>query len=53
MSNVNNQYYNALLYGDVDPDTVNPEFLAALETAGLSQVLASYQDQLNDWLASK
>lgn len=51
VSNVYNQYNNALLYGDVDPETYLPEFQAALEAAGLNDILADYQAQVDAWVA--
>lgn len=47
------QYAPALECGIVDPDEVLPEFLSALETAGINDVIAENQAQLNAWLASK
>lgn len=47
------QYAPALECGIVDPEQVLPEFLSALETAGIDAVIAENQAQLNDWLASK
>lgn len=51
VSNVYNQYNKALLYGDVDPASYLPEFQAALETAGINDVLADYQAQVDAWVA--
>lgn len=51
VSNVYNQYNNALLYGDVDPATYLPEFQAALEAAGINDILADYQAQVDAWVA--
>lgn len=53
ISNVFNQYVPGLICGTVNPDTTIPEFLNALEGAGISTVIAAKQDQLNAWLASK
>ena len=50
VSNVVNQYNNVLLYGEVDPDEYLPEFLAALETAGINDIVADYQAKLDEWL---
>ena len=36
-------------YG-ADPDEYLPEFLAALETAGINDIVADYQAQLDEWL---
>lgn len=53
VSNVYNQYYNALIYGDVDPDVVLPEFLSALEAAGINDILTEYQTQVTQWLENQ
>ena len=50
VSNVVNQYNNVLLYGEVDPDEYLPEFLSALEAAGINDIVADYQAQLDEWL---
>ncbi|MBQ6551182.1 MAG: ABC transporter substrate-binding protein [Lachnospiraceae bacterium] len=50
VSNVVNQYNNVLTYGEVDPEEYLPEFLAALETAGINDIVADYQAQLDAWL---
>lgn len=51
ISNVYNQYYNALAYGDVDPAEKLPEFLDALDKAGIQDVLTEYQSQVDKWLS--
>ena len=53
VSAVIGQYAPALECGIVDPNEVLPEFLSALETAGIDKVIAENQAQLNAWLASK
>ncbi len=53
ISNVYDQYFNALTYGDVNPDDVLPQFYAELEAAGIDEVMAEYQNQINTWLANK
>jgi putative aldouronate transport system substrate-binding protein len=53
VSNVVSQYYDALRYGDLDPEVYNPQFLQALEEAGINDVLESYQEQINAWLTLK
>ncbi|MBR4461683.1 MAG: extracellular solute-binding protein [Erysipelotrichaceae bacterium] len=45
------QYVNILTYGDVDPDEKYPEFLAALQDAGIDTIIADYQAQVDQWLA--
>ena len=50
VSNVYNQYDKALMYGDVDPASYLPEFQAALEAAGINDILADYQAQVDAWV---
>lgn len=52
VSNVVEQYVNNLTYGNVDPDTVYPEFLQALKDAGIDKIIAEYQAQADAWLKS-
>lgn len=47
------QYATALECGTVDPETVIPEFLAALEDAGINDIIAENQAQLDAWLAAE
>lgn len=47
------QYRMALEYGVVDPDTVLPEFLSALEQAGINDVVAAKQAQFDAWRAEQ
>lgn len=51
VSNVYNQYDKALMYGDVDPATFLPEFQAALKAAGIDDIMADYQAQVDAWAA--
>lgn len=51
ISSVYDQYDKALRYGDVDPSTYLPEFLSALKSAGIEDVMADYQKQVDDWVA--
>lgn len=53
VSNVYNQYFKPLTYGDVNPDDVLPQFLADLEEAGINDIIAEYQSQVDAWLAAK
>ena len=53
INNVYTQYNNSLTYGDVDPEVYLPEFLKALEEAGINDVMAEYQRQVDEWLANK
>ncbi len=51
VANVVNQYNNVLVYGEVDPEEYLPQFLADLKTAGIDDIVADYQAQLDAWLA--
>ena len=53
VSNVVNQYNTVLTYGEVDPDEYLPEFLDALETAGINDIISDYQAQYDAWAAAK
>lgn len=53
VSNVRNQYFNALTYGDVNPEEFLPQFIQALEAAGINEIIADYQAQVDAWLAAK
>ena len=50
VSNVVDQYNKVLIYGDVNPDEVYPQFLAALKEAGIEKIVADYQAQADEWL---
>jgi len=45
------QYQSSLLYGVVDPANVLPEFLDALEAAGINTLVAENQKQFDAWRA--
>ena len=47
------QYQAALESGSVDPEVVLPEFLEALDAAGIQEVIAENQKQLDEWAANK
>lgn len=51
VTNVYNQYYDVLTYGEVDPDEYLPIFLQELEAAGINDIIEEYQSQLDTWLA--
>ena len=51
--NVVAQYSTALELGAVDVDTVLPEFISALETAGVDKIITEKQTQLDAWLAQQ
>jgi len=50
---VSDQYSIAVLGGYVDPDVELPKFIKALEAAGLNDVQAMVQKQIDSWLAKK
>ena len=47
------QYVPVLESGSVDPDIYYPAFLEALERAGINEVIADKQQQLDAWLAEQ
>jgi putative aldouronate transport system substrate-binding protein len=49
VSNVINQYKASVETGSVDPAKVLPEFIAALNAAGMQKIVAEKQKQLNAW----
>lgn len=53
LSNVVSQYAGSLDSGSVNPDDYLPEFLEALDAAGLQDVIAAKQEQLDAFLAEK
>lgn len=52
VNNVINQYLPGLRTGALDPETELPKFLAALEDAGINDIIAEKQAQLDAWLAA-
>lgn len=53
VSAVVGQYAPALECGTVDPEEMVPQFVEALEAAGIDQVIAENQAQLDAWLAQQ
>jgi putative aldouronate transport system substrate-binding protein len=53
VSNVVVQYRNALESGVLDPANNLPEFIAKLKDAGIDNIIAEKQKQLDDWAATK
>ncbi len=53
VTNVVNQYNDALTYGELEPDEYLPIFWDELETAGIEDIIVDYQAQADAWLASK
>ena len=52
-SSVYDEFGPSLVTGSVNPDEVLPQFLAKLESAGASKIMAEVQAQLDAWVASK
>lgn len=50
VNNLIQQYLPGLITGSVDPDTVIPEFIERLNAAGLDNIIAAKQAQLDAWL---
>lgn len=53
LTNVVKQYSVALNSGSADPEVYLPQFISALEQAGINEVIAAKQEQFDAWLASK
>lgn len=53
IANVYNQYVPGLICGTVDPETTMPEFLNALDAAGINTVIQTKQEQLDAWIAAQ
>ncbi len=53
LSNVVKQYSGSLDSGSADPEVYIPEFLSALEDAGIDEVIAAKQEQFDKWLSEK
>ena len=53
VSTVVSQYVPALETGSVNPEVVLPEFLEALEAAGIQECIAENQKQLDQWLEAR
>lgn len=53
IDSVISQYSSLIAYGAVDPATQLPEFLQALESAGINKVIEENQRQLDEWLAEQ
>lgn len=52
-TNVVSTYNTALRWGTMDPATAIPQFNEELKAAGIDEIIAAKQEQLNDYLASK
>lgn len=53
ISNVVNQYYAGLCCGELDPDEYLPKFQEDLKAAGIEDVIAECQAQVDEWLAAQ
>lgn len=51
VSNVIQQYNASLTAGEINPDEYLPEFLQALEDAGINDIISEVQTQLDEWRA--
>lgn len=51
VDNVIQQYQYSLLCGEVDPEVVIPQFVAAMEAAGVNDIITEAQKQLDTWAA--
>lgn len=52
-NNVISSYHTALRWGAMDPAENLPKFISELEAAGMNEVIAEKQRQLDEYLASK
>lgn len=52
-SAVVDQYHNALMCGYLDPEEALPLFLEGLRQAGIDQIIAGKQRQLDNWLYAR
>lgn len=52
MENVQNKYYKALIVGALDPDEYLPKMIEEMDTAGIQNVIAESQRQLDEFLAA-
>lgn len=53
VNSVFNQYAPSIGSGTVDPEEYIPKFIKDLETAGIDDIIAAKQEQLDAWLAGK
>ena len=47
------QYCYSMNAGALDPNTVLPEFIQALKSAGIDEIIAENQRQIDEWAKSK
>ena len=53
VSNVINQYEDALGNGTVDVESTLPQFIKALKDAGIDDIITEKQKQFDEFLATK
>ena len=53
VNNVIKQYYTGLVCGEINPEEVLPTFIEELEDAGINDIIADKQAQLDAWLAQQ
>ena len=53
VNNVINQYYIGLVTGEMNPEEILPVFIEELEDAGIEDIIADKQEQLEAWLAEQ
>ena len=51
VNNVISQYYIGLVTGEMNPEDILPVFIEELEDAGIEDIIADKQEQLDAWLA--
>ena len=52
-NNVISSYHTALRWGAMDPAENLPKFISELEAAGMKEIIAEKQRQLDEFLAGK
>ena len=52
-NNVASEYRTALSWGAIDPAENLPKYIQALKDAGIDEIIAEKQKQLNEFLAKK
>ncbi len=52
VSNVVDQYADALAFGDVNPAEYYPQFIQALKDAGIDDIIAEFNVQAEAWIAA-
>ena len=53
VENVKSEYLTLMNWGMLDPETELPKFIEKLKEAGIDEIIAEKQRQLDEWLASK